>query len=915
MLDGDLAEIRTASSIFALIKRAAGKFPQRNALITEDGGRILFHDLLAYLEAFQAQLSARGIGPDSRVAIVLRNGIDMAAVLLATTCSAVAVPLNPSCSPAEFHAYCEDLGITHLLVSATSPAAARQVAAERGIALLELGGGRLLLDDTALRVGSIRLPRPDRQGTALILLTSGSTGRPKKVPLSHGNICVSVGDICETLQLSQHDVCLCMWEQFHIGGLVDLLLAPLAAGGSVLCAENFEIDRFFRLMLSHSPTWFQGVPATLYPVSVRARSLGPLHFPALRFIRSVASALDPGLMREVEDLFGVPVIQTFGMTEAAPLITTNRLPPAIRKPGSVGRSCGPEIRIETPMGEVLPAGEIGEVLIRGPNIFAGYEDNPEANAASFRNGWFRTGDTGFLDAEGDLFLRGRIKETINRGGEKIGPFEVEEALLSHPAIAQAAVFSVWHRTLGEDIAAAVVAKPGQFLDITALRQFLFTVIAPFKVPAQILFRESLPLNPVGKIDKLRLAQEIDGKNRKSEEKSAYRMPRHQLDTFLVALWARELDLEPQAVGIDDNFAYLGGDSLSSLRIIHFIEESFKVTIPEQVTLGFLTVRDMSDGLDELGVSPNALERVEGLPGGLPSEAGGFEAGGFEAGGAGLGGVGLGIEAGRTASAWIHDLVADSRARVKTARGKTEQDIIRKDILTLATLDELAKIYPLQFIFKKKKSDWVREQISDAVWKYSNTKTPAGKTVIFAFSGNLQVLMLPIYLILSCLDSEKYDLVLLKDISRQHYDAGVAGLADAPEGVFGYLEGLRASGFYASAIAMGTSAGALAAIAAALTHGWRAALAVAPDTPEGHPGLKSLILANRARLAAGQTAVTVALSAGRDRDVANVRDLEPLLPQAQFHADGRFSSHNVFDELFQRQELEPFLARFLATYRV
>lgn len=888
MLSGDLAEIRAAPSIFALIERAAQRFPLRKALIAEEGAQILFGDLLAYLNTFQAQLSARNVGPESRVAIVLRNGIDMAAVLLATTCSAVAVPLNPNNSPAEFHAYCEDLGITHLLVSASSPAAARQVAAERGIAVLDVGADRLLRDDGGATADHARMPRPGRDGTALILLTSGSTGRPKKVPLSHGNICVSVGDICETLHLSQQDICLCMWEQFHIGGLVDLLLAPLAAGGSVLCAGNFESDTFFRLMNSHAPTWFQGVPATLYPLSVRARSLGSARFPALRFIRSVASALDPGLMREVEDLFGVPVLQTFGMTEAAPLITTNRLPPAIRKPGSVGRSCGPEIRIETPAGEVLPAGEIGEVLIRGPNVFAGYEDNPDANAASFRNGWFRTGDTGFLDTDGDLFLRGRIKETINRGGEKIGPFEVEEALLSHPAIAQAAVFAVWHRTLGEDIAAAVVPKPGQQLDITALRQFLFTVVAPFKVPARILFRESLPLNPVGKIDKLRLAQEVDQTNRKSEEKSDYRMPRHQLDKFLVALWARELDLDPQSVGIDDNFAYLGGDSLSSLRILHFIEESFKVTIPEAAALGFLTVRDMSDGLDELGVSPYALER----------------------------GTAPGLEAGEGAPAvWIDDLVADSRQRLKTAGGKTGQEIIRKDILTLATLDELAKIYPLQYIFKKKKGDWRRIQISDYVWKYSSKNEQPGKSVIFAFTGNLGVLMLPIHIILSCIDSDKYDLVLLKDINRQHYEAGLGGIGAGPQAVFGYLEAFRRAGGYETAIAIGTSAGGLAAIAAALTHNWRAALAVAPDTPESHPVLKSLILDNLPHGQGGKTAVTVALAAGRDRDVASARDLQPVLPHGQFHVDDRFASHNFLDELFLRQELAPFLARFLGSFRV
>jgi acyl-CoA synthetase (AMP-forming)/AMP-acid ligase II len=274
--------------------------------------------------------------------------------------------------------------------------------------------------------GPVPSPAPD--DVALVLLTSGSTGRAKSVPLTHRNVCASARDVAASMSLGSSDRCLAMWEQYHVGGLVDLLLAPLVSGGVVICTPGFRTDEALRLLAEARPTWFQVVPTTLGDLVAQVRRDGRGRpGGSLRLLRSVAAALPPRLMAEAEETFSVPVLQTFGMTEAGPLITSTLPPPAPRKPGSVGRSCGCEIRIVDSGWVALPPGQTGQVAIRGPNVFSGYEDDAAANAAQFRDGWFLTGDLGRLDPEGDLFLVGRLKQLINRGGEKVNPQEVDDA--------------------------------------------------------------------------------------------------------------------------------------------------------------------------------------------------------------------------------------------------------------------------------------------------------------------------------------------------------------------------------------------------------------------------------------------------------------------------------------------------------
>src|SRR5207237_142659 len=285
------------------------------------------------------------------------------------------------------------------------------------------------------------------------------TSRPKIVPLSQRNVCTSAANIRRTLQLTADDRGLVIMPLFHIHGLIAALLAPLSAGGEVSCTTGFNPLRFFSWLADVHPPWYSGVPTMHQAILMRAsHNQDTLASHRLRFIRSSSSALPPTVIAELERVFGIPVVEAYGMTEAAHQMASNPLPPGVRKPGTVG--CGTDVRISImdANGRHLRRGERGEVVIEGPNVIRGYENNPEANATSFVDGWFRTGDQGFLDPDGYLTLVGRIKELINRGGEKISPREIDEVLLAHPSVAEACCFGIPDRVYGEGVAAAVVLK-------------------------------------------------------------------------------------------------------------------------------------------------------------------------------------------------------------------------------------------------------------------------------------------------------------------------------------------------------------------------------------------------------------------------------------------------------------------------
>ncbi len=342
-----------------------------------------------------------------------------------------------------------------------------------------------------------------------MLHTSGTTSRPKIVPLSQRNLAASAQHIARTLAFTSADRGLNIMPLFHIHGLIAGILAPLSAGGQVCCTPGFNALKFFAWMEEARPTWYTAVPTMHQTILARAaNNRAVIEANPLRFIRSSSSAMPTQVIREIEETFGAPLVESYGMTEAAHQMAANPLPPAVRKPGTVGIAAGPDVAIMDMQGALLPAGETGEIVIRGENVTRGYENNPKANAEAFTNGWFRTGDQGVMDADGYLTITGRLKEIINRGGEKVSPREVDEVLMDHPAVAQVVTFAVPHDKLGEDVGAAVVLREGASLTEKELRAFAAERLADFKVPRKVLFLDEIPKGATGKLQRIGLAAKL-----------------------------------------------------------------------------------------------------------------------------------------------------------------------------------------------------------------------------------------------------------------------------------------------------------------------------------------------------------------------------------------------------------------------
>jgi acyl-CoA synthetase (AMP-forming)/AMP-acid ligase II len=342
-----------------------------------------------------------------------------------------------------------------------------------------------------------------------VLHTSGTTARPKIVPLRQANVAASARNVASTLALTPEDACLNIMPLFHIHGLIAAVLSSLSVGASVVCTPGFNAFKFFGWYDEANPSWYTAVPTMHQAIlGMVARRPAGSTMGRLRFIRSSSASLPPQVMTEMEQVFGVPVIEAYGMTEASHQMASNPLPPHPRFAGSVGIAAGPEIAIMDEGGTILAPDDIGEVVIRGRNVTAGYENNPEANAKSFTNGWFRTGDQGFLDKDGYLRLTGRLKELINRGGEKVSPLEVDTALMDHPAVTQVVTFAMPHDKLGEEVAAAVVLNEGATLTEQELRDFAAARLAQFKVPRRVVFLAEIPKGATGKLQRIGLAAKL-----------------------------------------------------------------------------------------------------------------------------------------------------------------------------------------------------------------------------------------------------------------------------------------------------------------------------------------------------------------------------------------------------------------------
>ncbi|MEO8443559.1 MAG: AMP-binding protein [Gammaproteobacteria bacterium] len=581
-------------NLSSLVEARDREQPDALALLGPDQPSLSYAELWREVRSLADALGRVGAMPGSPVATVLPNGPDAAVSFLGVAARAACVPLNPGLAADELRFYLGDTRARIVIVDKALKGPASETAQELGLTVIEI-------DTSAPRTGKPRnwlatvTPGrsgdrvPDRVGSdvALILHTSGTTSKPKLVPLTHANLLASARNIARGLQLESADRCLNVMPLFHIHGLVGVLLASLAGGSSIVCTRGFSEATFVDWVAEFQPTWYSAVPTIHQAVAALAdgyRSRLPGH--RFRFIRSSSAALPPATLRMLEAGTGAPVIEAYGMTEAAHQMASNPLPPGVRKPGSVGISAGAELAIMDAQGSFPGVDEIGEVVIRGPGVMAGYGGDAGVTAAAFTAGWFRTGDLGRLDPDGYLFLVGRLKEIVNRGGEKVSPREVDEALLEHPGVAQAAAFGIPHPTLGEDLVAVVVPRGGASPGVPELREFLFARLAGHKIPSTIILVDEIPTGPTGKVQRSTLHGRL-----MHLFAAAFAPAGTDTERAIEATIRRILGCG--AIGLHDNFFALGGDSLTGVQIVAAINREHAVELPPTALFHHPTIVELA----------------------------------------------------------------------------------------------------------------------------------------------------------------------------------------------------------------------------------------------------------------------------------------------------------------------------------
>jgi acyl-CoA synthetase (AMP-forming)/AMP-acid ligase II len=585
-----------------LLEYHAKRLPDAPAILAPGRAPLSYGRLYRQIEEMGCALRAMGIGRHDRVAVILPNGPELVTAILTVAANAMCAPMNPAYGARELEGYFADLRPRALLTTYGIDSPARRVALAQGVRIIELrtedaaeAGLFTLTGDAAGRAFHDPISPDD---VMLLLFTSGTTARPKIVPLTHANICRSAYSSAATLALGSTDRCLNVLPLFHGHGLNATVMASVAAGASVVATPGCDVKSFFGWLTTFQPTWYSAVPTMHQAILAQARHhLDHVAAHRLRLIRSASAPLAPRVLADLERLFDAPVIEFYGMTETASSpIACNPLPPSRRKAGSVGIPVDLPVAIMGSDGNLLPGSETGEVVVRGESVVLGYDNDPAANQAAFVGGWFKTGDLGFFDDDGYLFLTGRSKEIINRGGEKITPWEVDEVLLEHPAVAEAVTFAVPHPTLGEEVGAAVVLRPQIAATPKEIRQFVIGRVADFKVPRQVLIVKELPRGPTGKVNRIGLATAL-GVDGGVPVPQAFVAPSAPLEKVLAERWAEILKVE--RVGIHDDFFALGGDSLLVAHLVADVYDTMQLEIDVSRFFAAPTVAETAHYLETL----------------------------------------------------------------------------------------------------------------------------------------------------------------------------------------------------------------------------------------------------------------------------------------------------------------------------
>jgi len=568
--------------MFSALAASAGDV---EAIVAPGQAALRFADVPARLEAIRATLHGFGITRGDRVVAVLPRGPEMALCYLGVAACGTFVPLNPQCTEDEFHRYLSRLRPSAVIAGEGQDRTVRSVASLLGIEIIELtsianGPAGAFAFNGRARPATRPPEWAEEDDIAVILLTSGTTSAQKLVPLRHRHLIAYARGMQTAFGLGPTDRCLHVVPMFHGHGLKSSLLSPLAAGGGVICPAVVDVPSIFNALATQRPTWYSANP-TVHQAILDAvdQHREILRCTKLRFIVAAAGRLDPKIVQGLEEAFGAPVIEGYSMSETGNL-TSNPLPPRARKRGTVGVPMFNEVRIIDENGKMVGRGQQGEVVARGPGVFDGYLDDPHANAECFVDGWFRTCDLGWFDDDGYLTLTGRIKDVINRGGEKIGALEVESVLADHPAVGRVCVFGIPHPTLGEEIVASVIPAASAQASEDAIIAFARQRLAPFKVPRRIFFTTAFPAGSSGKVDKRQLARLGADLLAASSDAPARRdvvgAGPSVLEAEVAALWHAVLG--ERAAGTDRDFFLSGGDSLKAMELFAAIHKRFGIEL-------------------------------------------------------------------------------------------------------------------------------------------------------------------------------------------------------------------------------------------------------------------------------------------------------------------------------------------------
>jgi oxalate---CoA ligase len=564
------------------------------AIVDRAGHPTSYAQTYASVQRLSEALAAAGLGESDRIATLQPRGPAGLIAFLSASTVGCCCPMNPSMRAEEYEAYYRMLKISAVL-DGTGSVIAAEAAAKLGLPLISFTDKGGEIDVSVLRPRT--LAHDDTElppGIALLMQTSGTTAKPKIIPLTHHNVLSAALGIVDWFELTPDDVCLNPMPLHHMHGLVTACTASLLAGSSVCCLDAFKAPGFHEALGTLQPTWFTGSPTMhLALKNFYDRGVDRVPTTRLRFFRSSSAPLPASIIAELEKLFSAPLMETYGLTETGSMVCANPLPPRERKAGSVGVAVGAEIKICDDEGRALPARVPGEVVIRGPSVIRRYLGNDEANSTLFHDGWLRTGDIGFLDEDGYLFIVGRSKELIKRGGLSVYPDEVDNALVAHPSVAESASFSVPHPTLGEELVSAIVPVAGYAPLEHDLRDYLSGQLSTYKVPAAILIVPYLPKNEAGKI----MRREVP-KHFQSAFEPRNEPPTGELEQTLLELWRKALARTD--FGVDDNVLLLGADPIRSGELVEQLHARTGLRLSVKDILAKPTVRTMANYLTGRG---------------------------------------------------------------------------------------------------------------------------------------------------------------------------------------------------------------------------------------------------------------------------------------------------------------------------